>query len=97
MRLPYRRNPRNQLLGVESFLKAQLTAGIIRPSCSPYSATLVLVKKKYGVIRVYCDFNAGLNAKTIRNTYPLPRIDEALDALNGSSLFSTFDLSHGFL
>ena len=96
VRLPYRRIPPNQWPEVKAYLNAHIEAGIIKPSCSPYSAPLVLVKKKSGAIRVCCDYR-GLNARTIRDAYPLPRIDEALDALKGASLFSTFDLAHGFL
>ena len=50
-----------------------------------------LIPKQPWVIRVYCDFR-GLKASTIRDAYPLLRIDEELDALNGSTLFSTFKL-----
>ena len=64
-------------------LKAHSAAGIIRPSCSSYSGPLVLVKNKSGEIRVCCDFR-GLYANTIRDAFPLPRIDEALYALKES-------------
>ena len=61
-----------------------------------YSSPMVLVKNKDGSIRVCVDFRQ-LNAKTIRDAHPLPRIEEALDCLSRAEYFSTLDLSHGFL
>ena len=96
IRLPHRRIPPNQWEEVKTYIEAHLSAGIIRPSTSPYSSPMVLVKKKDGSIRVCVDFRQ-LNAKTIRDAHPLPRIEKSLDCLSGAEYFSTLDLSHGFL
>ena len=55
----------------------------------------MLVKKRDGKLRLCVDYRA-LNAKTHRDAYPLPRIDEALDALGGAKFFCSLDLAHGF-
>ena len=96
VRRPYRRIPINQWDEVNSYLQAHLASGIISKGTSPYSAFLVLVRKKSGALRVCCDFR-GLNLKTVRDSFPLPRIDEALESLRGAKLFSSVDLAHGFL
>ena len=77
-------------------VQAHLESGIIEKITSPFSATLVLVKKKSGTLIVCCD-SWGLNANTVRDSFPLPRVDEALKALHGATLFSAVDLAHGFL
>lgn len=69
--------------------------GIIRDSTSPYASPILLVKKKTGEKRLCCDFRR-LNAKTVKDRYPLPRIDDLLDRLLGSSWFTTLDMSSGY-
>ena len=62
---------------------------------SPYAAPVVLVRKKDKSLRLCVDYSQ-LNAKTIKDAYPLPRIDEALEALNGARYFSFIDLAQGY-
>jgi len=68
---------------------------IIRPSNSPYASAVVLVKKKYGNIRMCVDYR-GLNKKTVRDNFPLPLIEDCLEYLEVKSVFSVIDLKSGF-
>jgi len=72
-----------------------LKKGHIRPSKSPYAAPIIFVKKKDGTRRMCVDFRA-LNKITIRDQYPLPRIDELLEKLAGAKFFSKLDLRSGY-
>lgn len=80
-------------------LKRQLddliSKGLIRPSKSAYGAPVLLTKKKDGCWRFCVDYRA-LNAITIKNKYPLPRIDELFDRLQGAKYFSKIDLRSGY-
>lgn len=80
-------------------LKKQLAelmeAGFIRPSKSPYGAPVLFVKKKDGSMRMCVDYRA-LNNITIKNKYPLPRVDELFDRLHGAQYFSKIDLRSGY-
>ena len=80
-------------------LKRQLTEftekGFIRPSSSPYGAPVLFVKKKEGDMRMCVDYRA-LNKQTIKNTYPLPRIDELMDQLKDAKVFTKIDLRSGY-
>ena len=69
--------------------------GVIRPSQSPWNNPVQLVRKKDGSLRFCVDFRK-LNAKTRKDAYPLPRINEALEALKGAQYFSVMDQSSGF-
>ena len=89
------RMPKSKREEGEKEIKRMLDQGIIVPSKSPWAAPVVLVKKKDGSIRVCTDFRQ-LNKITIKDSYPLPRIDDSLDALSGSVWFSTLDLASGF-
>ncbi|XDV45359.1 hypothetical protein PO909_013473 [Leuciscus waleckii] len=68
---------------------------VIRESSSPYASPIVLVQKKTGELRMCVDYRQ-LNAKTRKDAYPLPRIEESLDALSGAQWFSTLDLASGY-
>ena len=69
--------------------------GIIRKSSSPYASHIVLVRKKDGSCRLCVDY-WKLNARTVRDSFPLPRIEESLEALRGARFFSSLDLAHGY-
>ena len=91
----YRRIPPHQLEEVKTELKNMLEVGVIKPSESPWTNAVVLVRKKGGALRLCIDFRK-LNARTLKDAYALPRIDEVLDSLSGSSYFSALDLRMGF-
>jgi hypothetical protein len=80
-------------------LKKQLAelvkAGFIQPSKSPFGAPILFVKKKDGTMRMCIDYRA-LNNITIKNAYPLPRIEELFDRLQGAKYFSKIDLRSGY-
>lgn len=80
-------------------LKKQLdelsASGFIQPSKSPFGAPVLFVKKKDGSMRLCIDYRA-LNGITIKNSYPLPRIDELFDRLQGAKIFSKIDLRSGY-
>jgi hypothetical protein len=82
---PYR-HPKKYKDEIEKEIKELLDMGHIRPSSIPFASSVVLVKKKDGTMRMCIDFRA-LNKKTIKNRYPIPRIDELLDELHGACLF----------
>ena len=92
---PYRRIPPRHLQEVRAHIEDLVQRGIIETSTSPYAAPIVVVRKKSGGLRLCCDYRK-LNAQTVRDKFSLPRIDECLDALAGSNVFSTLDLSSGF-
>jgi hypothetical protein len=69
--------------------------GFMRPSSSPWGAPVLFVKKKDGSMRLCVDYRA-LNEVTIKNKYPLPRIDDLFDLLKRAKYFSTIDLSSGY-
>eukprot|EP00253_Pinus_taeda_P008878 PITA_08878 len=76
-------------------LKELLDQGFIRPSVSPWGAPVIFVKKKDGTLRLCIDYR-DLNKATIRNRYPMPRIDDLFDQLKGASVFSKIDLRSGY-
>ncbi|CAF4970486.1 unnamed protein product, partial [Rotaria socialis] len=72
-----------------------LNEGIIEPCNSPYAAPITLQPKKDGSLRFCVDFRE-LNAVTVRDVYPIPRIDDTLDQLQHAKYFSSMDLRSGF-
>ncbi|GJQ98150.1 putative reverse transcriptase domain-containing protein [Tanacetum coccineum] len=76
-------------------LKELQDKGFIRPSSSPWGALMLFVKKKDGSFRMCIDYRE-LNKLTVKNRYPLPRIDDLFDQLQGSQFFSKIDLRSGY-
>lgn len=95
VRQPVRRIPPARRSEVTELLKEMIEKDIIQPSSSPWASPIVLVKKKDGSTRFCIDYRK-LNAITRKDAYPLPRIDETLDTLQGSKWFSTLDLASGY-
>ncbi|KAI2654721.1 Retrovirus-related Pol polyprotein from transposon 17.6 [Labeo rohita] len=95
LRQRYRRLPPSQYDLVKTHIQELVEQGIVKPSCSPYASSIVVVQKKDGSIRLCVDYRQ-LNAKTRKDAFPLPRIEETLDALSGAKLFSTLDLASGY-
>ena len=87
---PYK-HPKRLKDEIEKAIKELLELGLIRPSSSPFASSVVLVKKKDGTLRMCIDYR-DLNKKTIKNRYPIPRIDELMDELHGANFFSKIDL-----
>ena len=92
---PYRRIPPAALGEVKAHIKDLLARGIISPSSSAYASPIVVVRKKSGEIRLVVDYRR-INAVTRKDSFPLPRIDESLDALCGANFFTTLDLTSGY-
>ena len=91
---PYRLSPL-ELDELKRQLEELTSQGYIQPSKSPYGAPVLFVKKKDGSMRLCVDYRA-LNAVTVKNSYPLPKIDELLDRLHGAKVFSKLDLAQGY-
>ena len=94
--LPHHTIPVQLQAEVRKCLDTWLRQGIIRPLRSPYASQVVIVHKKTGEIRLCVDFRA-LNAITIHDSFPLPRIEEALQAVKAAVWFTSFDLAQGYL
>ena len=94
--LPHRAIPVQLQSEVRKCLDTWLKQGIIRPSKSPYASQVVIVRKKSGEIRLCVDFRK-LNAISVRDSFPLPRVEEALQAVQAAVWFSSFDLAQGYL
>ncbi|KAD3336884.1 hypothetical protein E3N88_32403 [Mikania micrantha] len=91
---PYRLAP-SELQELASQLQELTDKGFIRPSHSPWGAPVLFVKKKDGSFRMCIDYRE-LNKLTIKNRYPLPRIDDLFDQLQGLAMFSKIDLRSGY-
>ncbi|GJW03985.1 putative nucleotidyltransferase, ribonuclease H [Tanacetum coccineum] len=90
VRSPYRLAP-SEMLELSNQLKELQEKGFIRPSHSPWGAPVLFVKKKDGSMRMCIDYRE-LNKLTIKNRYPLPRINDLFDQLQGACCFSKIDL-----
>ncbi|CAC5420078.1 unnamed protein product [Mytilus coruscus] len=90
-----RRHPKAQRKEVGNEIQKLLDHGIISPSKSPWSGPLVVVRKANSSLRLCCDLRK-INQITVRDSYPLPTIDDSLDALRGNTWFSTIDLVSGY-
>ena len=76
-------------------LQELLDIGFIRPSVSPWGAPVLFVKKKDGTLRMCIDYRE-LNRLTVKNKYPLPRIEDLFDQLRRAGTFSKIDLRSGY-
>eukprot|EP00731_Ephydatia_muelleri_P014191 Em0007g1501a len=93
--IPPRRIPHARREEVRKLLQDMLAKGAIQPSDSPWSSPIVLVTKKDGSTRFCVDYRI-VNPVTRKDAYPLPLVDDTLDTLAGSKLFSTLDLATGY-
>ena len=91
---PYRMAP-TELRELKTQLQELIEKGYIRPSISPWGAPVLFVKKKDGTLRLCIDYRQ-LNRVTIKNKYPLPRVDDLFDQLQGARVFSKIDLRSGY-
>ena len=80
---------------IDEHVDKMISSGVISPTVSPWSSNVVLVKKSSGDLRFCVDFRQ-LNNLTIKDSYPLPRIDSCMDSLGGAKYFSTLDLRSGY-
>ena len=83
---PYRMST-PELKELQIHLEELLKKGYIRPNVSPWGAPMLFVKKKDGTLRL-CIAYRQLNKATVKNKYPLPRIDDLFDQLRGAKVFS---------
>ncbi len=97
--VPVRKRPyklsREKQQFVDAEIQGLLDKKIIRPSISPYASPVVVVPKKDGGSRLCVDYR-GLNAKTHLDAYPMPQIQDILESLHGTTVFSTLDLKTGY-
>lgn len=91
----YRKIPPSMIDEVRDHLQQLLKGNIIRKSHSPFSSNVVLAKKRNGQLRLCIDYRQ-LNARTIKDNYALPRIDDILENLAGNKFFSVLDMKAGY-
>eukprot|EP00253_Pinus_taeda_P017847 PITA_17847 len=89
------RHPKAYQDEIERTIHELLALGHIWSSTSPFASSVVLVKKKDDTLKMCIDYRA-LNKKTLKNRYPIPRIDELMDELRGARFFSKIDLRSGY-
>ena len=95
IRQPLRRHPFQHLEWIDDEVAKMQEHGIVEPAASPWASNVVLVKKKDGSLRFCIDYRR-LNSVTYKDSYPLPLIDNCLNALSGSSWYTTLDLRSGY-
>ncbi|CAI7814425.1 unnamed protein product, partial [Closterium sp. NIES-54] len=93
-RAPYRLSP-TKLTDMKIQIEYLLDRQLVRPSTSPYGAPVLFTPKPDGSLRMCIDYRA-LNKQTVKNKYPIPRIDDLLDQLRGATVFSKLDLRSGY-
>nr|GEU91610.1 putative reverse transcriptase domain-containing protein [Tanacetum cinerariifolium] len=93
-RASYRLAP-SEMQELSNKLQELADRGFMRPSTSPWGAPVLFVKKKYGSFRMCIDYHE-LNKLTVKNRYPLPRINDLFDQLQGSIVYSKIDLRSGY-
>jgi hypothetical protein len=91
---PYRM-PVNELVELKKQIAELQSKGFIRPSSSPWGAPVLFVEKKDGTQQMCVNYRS-LNEVTIKNKYPLPRIEDLFDQMVGASIFSKIDLRSGY-
>jgi len=95
IRQQLRRQPLKHLEAIDENFKTMLANGIIEPATSPWFSNVVIATKKNGSLRFCVDYQA-VNSVTYTDSYPLPHIDNCLNAMNGASWFTTLDLRSGY-
>jgi len=95
IRQTLRRQPFHLLDKIDEHVAKMVKAGVVEPSCSPWTSNIVVVSKKDESLRFCVDYRK-LNSVTRRDAYPLPRIDSCLDVLSGAQFFSAFDLRSSY-
>ncbi|UYV64395.1 K02A2.6-like [Cordylochernes scorpioides] len=97
--IPIRKNPYRVSLKERKIISDQINSmlknGIISHSSSPWASPIILVKKKNGTFRFCVDYR-NLNSVTVKDQYPLPRIDDCFDSLHGARYFTSLDLCSGY-
>ena len=93
-RAPYRMTP-TELKGLKSQLQELMDKGFIRPCVLTWGAPVLFVKKKDDTLRMYIDYRQ-INKVTVKNRYPLLRIEDLFDQLKGVGVFSKIDLRSGY-
>lgn len=91
----HRRIPPHVFQEVKRHVHDLVAQGVLKESCSPWASPAVIVMKRDGSVRFCCDYRK-LNGVTHRDAYPLPRVEESLDALGKARLFSSLDLTAGY-
>nr|GFC41576.1 putative reverse transcriptase domain-containing protein [Tanacetum cinerariifolium] len=93
-RVPYRLAP-SEMKELSKQLQELSDKGFIKPSSSPWGASVFFVKKKDGSFRICIDYRE-LNKLTVKNCYPLPRTDDLFDQLQGSTVYSKIELRSSY-